>query len=180
MKKELKQFLEFNGRTIYFLAKDGIYWVAIKPICEALNVNYNRQFQNLKESKLFNQLFAIQQMVAADGKSRQMVCLPEKYIYGWLFQIKSESPDLIQYQKRCCDILFDYFHGSITNRETLIQAKTKEQIKIDSLEKEVSQIPQVKELNQLKRKQRGYSTSLKKLDQEYQHQQYELFIQSSN
>jgi len=88
-----KKFLEFNGRNIYFLAIDGKYWIAVKPICEALKVNYNRQFQNIKSDPILVQLFAEQQMVAADGKLRKMVCLPEKFIYGWIFTIQSSSQE---------------------------------------------------------------------------------------
>lgn len=62
------KFLEFNGKAVYFLAKGGSYWIAIKPICESLGVDYNRQFQNLKADKILSQLFAKQQMTGADGK----------------------------------------------------------------------------------------------------------------
>ena len=99
MNTQTKKFLEFNGRNIYFLAVDSTYWIAIKPICKALNVNYNRQFKNLKEHKLFGGLYTIQNLVASDNRIRPMIALPEKYIYSWIFQIKSNSPDLIQYQK---------------------------------------------------------------------------------
>ncbi|MEM8568318.1 MAG: hypothetical protein AAGF85_17790 [Bacteroidota bacterium] len=41
MKKHSK-FLEFNGKTIVFLAIDGEYWIALRHICEALNVSARR------------------------------------------------------------------------------------------------------------------------------------------
>ncbi len=74
-----KKFLKFNGRAIYFLSKDGTYWVVIKPICEALNVNYNRQFQNLKADEFLNQLFAEQQMVARRSWIERTVERPSYY-----------------------------------------------------------------------------------------------------
>lgn len=78
------KFLQSKGKTIFFHAVDGEYWIAIKPICEALNINYNRSFQNLKEDEILSQLFAKQQMVGADNRLRKMISLPEKYIYGSL------------------------------------------------------------------------------------------------
>lgn len=42
--KTHEKFLQFNGKTIYFQSYDGQFWIAIKPICEILNVNYNRSF----------------------------------------------------------------------------------------------------------------------------------------
>lgn len=104
MNQTVQKFLDFNGKTLMFLGKNGEYWVALKPICEALSVNYNRQYQNLKEDPIFSQLFAEQQMVAADGKLRKMICLPEKWIYGWLIQIQSNEPGLIEYKKLCYEV----------------------------------------------------------------------------
>ena len=86
-----QKFLQFNGKTIFFQAYDGQFWIAIKPICEALNLEYTRQFKNLKEDEILNQLLAEQPMVGADNRIRKMVSLPEKYIYGWLFSINSSS-----------------------------------------------------------------------------------------
>ena len=72
---------------------DGSWYVAVKPICEALNVDYTEQFKNLKEDEILSQLLCKHTTVAADNKQREMVCLPEKYIYGWLFSVKSNSPE---------------------------------------------------------------------------------------
>jgi len=131
MKNQIKKFLEFNGKTIYFLAVDGQYWIALKPICEALNVNWNRQFQNLKEDKNLCQQFAEQQMVAADGKLREMTSLPEFYIYGWIFQIQSDSEELAAYKWECYRVLYEHFHGVITGRKELLSQKARVQLEID-------------------------------------------------
>lgn len=31
MEAPIRKFLEFNKKTIYFLAVDGTYWIAVKP-----------------------------------------------------------------------------------------------------------------------------------------------------
>lgn len=36
MKKEVKKYLEFEGKSIHFLAEDRERLIAIKPICEVL------------------------------------------------------------------------------------------------------------------------------------------------
>jgi len=175
MKTEIKKFLEFNGKAVYFLAKNGTWWIAIKPICEAIGIDYNRQFQNLKSSQLFDQLFAIQQMVGADNRLRKMVCLPERYIYGWLFQIRSESPELVAYQKQCCDLLYDYFHGSITSRETLIRAKTKEEMEEDRLEGALATNQDYQHLKQIRYKKKLINKQLAELDTTIAKEQLNLF-----
>jgi hypothetical protein len=60
MKQSIKKFLEFNGKDILFFYIDGQYWVSLKPICEALNVQWVRQFKNLKEHKILGQLLSNQ------------------------------------------------------------------------------------------------------------------------
>ena len=89
MKKDIKKFLEFNGKLIYFLAVDGQYWIAIKPIMEALGVEYTRQFKNLKEDKILGAALALQPMQVPGDQTRNYACLPEFFIYGWLFSIQS-------------------------------------------------------------------------------------------
>ena len=72
MKKDVKKFLEFNGKVIYFVAADGQYWIALKPICEALGVAWKYQHERLKKDKILGQLSREIGMVAADGKLREM------------------------------------------------------------------------------------------------------------
>ena len=43
MNKQVVKFLEFKGKNIVYLSVDGTYWIAIKPVCEAISINYNRQ-----------------------------------------------------------------------------------------------------------------------------------------
>jgi hypothetical protein len=133
MKNDTKKFLEFNGKTIYFVAADGQYWIAIKPICEALGVDYERQRKNLKEEEILAQLPSEQAVVAADNKLRKMLCLPEFYIYGWIFNIQSSSPELLKYKWECYRVLYDYFHGAIIGRKSLLREKAKLKIEIDSV-----------------------------------------------
>ena len=78
MKQEY--FLSFNGKAIYFKENQNEYWIAIKPICEALNVDYIRAYKNLTKDELLSQLLSEQTMVGADDKKRKMVCLPEKWL----------------------------------------------------------------------------------------------------
>lgn len=133
MKTDSKKFLEFNGKTVFFVAVDGQYWIALKPICEALNVDYIQQFKNVKEDEILSQLLCEHTMVAADGKLRKMIALPEFNIYGWIFQIQSASPDLLKYKWECYGVLFEYFRGAITGRKNLLIQKAKAQADIDRI-----------------------------------------------
>jgi len=175
MEKSIDKFLEFNGKTIYFLAKDGQYWIAVKPICDALGINYNRQFKNLQKHRAFRQLFAKQPMTGADKKVYKMVALPECYIYGWLFNIRSESVELVNYQLQCCDILYAHFHGKITSRETVISKKSKDQIEYESLVSAWRKTPEGQRAFVIEREIRVYNSILKELDREIELNQLPLF-----
>lgn len=139
MKDSSKKFLEFNGKSILFLSKNGQWWVAIKPICDALGVSHRRQLETIKDDGILSQLYTVQGMVAADNKVREMACLPEKYIYGWLFSINSKSEKFLEFKKECYEILYNYFHGAITERTKALQEKTNTQIRIEQLENELLQ-----------------------------------------
>lgn len=130
MNKQVSKFLESNGKTLVFIAVDGQYWIALKPICEILGINFSRQLRTLKEDPIFGQLWSLQTIVAADEKSRQMASLPEKWIYGWIMQLESKSSELHQYKKLCYEVLNDYFHGTITGRKELLNQKAKAQLTI--------------------------------------------------
>lgn len=164
MDNQIKKFLEFNGKAVYFLSAKGVWWIAIKPICEALGVNYNRQFQNLKSNKTLGQLFAIQQIVAADGRLREMVCLPEFYVYGWIFKIQSESKELEAYQWKCYELLYNYFHGAVSDRYQILKAKTLEEIEIETLKQQLQEKPEYKRLVELENSAKKKSKLLQELD----------------
>ena len=66
MNKQVSKFLEFNGKTLVFIAVDLQYWIALKPICEILGINFSRQLRTLKEDPIFGQLWSLQTIVAAD------------------------------------------------------------------------------------------------------------------
>ena len=66
MNKSVKRFLQFKSKPLLFLSKDGTFWIAIKPVCEAIGVEYTRAFKNVKED-------AIQ----GDDQVRSFSCLPE-------------------------------------------------------------------------------------------------------
>ncbi len=163
MKNQIKKFLEFNGKSIHFLAVDGQYWIALKPICEALNVDYEAQRKNLKEDKILCQLPSEQTVVAADGKLRKMLCLPEFFIYGWIFNIQSASEELQAYKLECYRILYEHFHGAIVGRKELLSEKAKAQVEIDRCMNTMD--PDIAyQLQQAEKKLNQVNSELRKLD----------------
>ena len=82
MNEKVRKFLEFNGKSIHFLASDGQYWIAIKPICEVLEVDYSNEIAKIEKSDFLTEHASEHTIVSIDGELQKMVCLPEWIIYG--------------------------------------------------------------------------------------------------
>ena len=182
MKKEIKKFLEFNGKSIHFLAVDGEYWIALKPICEALGILWRHQHTKLINGEdIFGELYRDHGMVAADQRVRNMTCLPERYIYGWIFSIpysntmsEQTKQNLKTYKKECCDIIYEYFRGAIVGRKKLLQEKAKAQIEIIKVMNKL--IPEdAFRLDQANRKLKRIAYRLRSLDAEAIVEEISLF-----
>lgn len=168
MTKRIEKFLEFNGRRLSLLSVDGTWFIAIKPICEVLGIKYEHQFERLQSHKILGQLFRKHGMVAADKRMREMVCLPEKVIYGWLFSINSDSPELINYQWKCYEVLYDHFHGALTGRMNALGERSDTEIKIHELQERLNEkllgSEEFLQIQELKQKQKDIAKTLKQLD----------------
>jgi hypothetical protein len=111
--KNLSKTLHFNEKEINLVFADGQWWVAVKPVCTALGVDYIEQFKNLKSDPQLLKLLCEHTTTGADNKQYKMLCLPEKFIYGWLFSIRSGSESLNAYKMECYEVLWNHFHGRL-------------------------------------------------------------------
>lgn len=133
------QRVPFYDQEIMVIVKGNQLFVAMKPICENLAIEWDTQRKKLEKLKRkFN--YGHMTVVAADGKLRQMGCLPLEKLNGWLFTInprKTNNPELIErYQEECFDVLYKYFHkGAAINPAIIAPEKVnKAQLIIDSAE----------------------------------------------
>lgn len=121
--------VKFNGSEIQTVEKDGEVYVAMKPVVEAMGLEWSRQIRMIKKDAVLSATMVKLTMVAEDGKQREMTGLPLEYLNGWLFKINAnryndERRDLImKYQRECYKVLFDYWNngGAINEHATLEQ-----------------------------------------------------------
>ncbi len=112
---ETKAIARINETTIQVVSENGVKLVPVKPICDALGVAYEPQFQKLKDDDFLNSTITLSVTVGGDGKDREMVCIPLKYVFGWLFTInpknvKEEARESVaKYRAKCYDVLYNYF-----------------------------------------------------------------------
>lgn len=113
------QTVNFHNQSLITLQKDGIAYVAMKPICENIGLSWNAQFERLQRDEVLNSTIRMMRTVGNDGKSREMLCLPIQYLNGWLFgvdvsRVKAEIKDkIITYKKECYQVLHDYWNKGV-------------------------------------------------------------------
>lgn len=123
------QTTSFYGSDLITLKVEDVIYTAVKPIVEAMGLDWGGQQQKLsKSSDKFNCRDI--SMVAKDGKIRQMLCMPLKKLNGWLFSINPEKvradlrEKVIQYQEECFEALYNYWHNGKAERKTTVDDRT--------------------------------------------------------
>ena len=136
---ETKTIVRVNNVDI--IATSDEQMIAIRPICEALGISVERQRKKIQEDEDLNSVAALRAATGADGKRYEMLCLPVRYIFGWLFTInpanvKPEAQEAVRvYRRSCYDALYHHFFG--TQRRQLEQNRA-----------EIALLEELAELNQ--------------------------------
>ncbi|MGM0530441.1 MAG: phage antirepressor N-terminal domain-containing protein [Bacteroidota bacterium] len=171
-----RPLLEFNGKDIPYVVVEDTTFIAIRPICDALGVDYHRQYKNIKKDKILNGVLSKQPTRDSESRMRNYIMLPEKYVYGWLFKINSNIPALHEYKKKCYDILYNHFHGELTKRNDLLRKKAIAESEIQKIEKELKDSSEkYQRLNQLKGEVLRVGKEMKKNDNSVIKKQLSLF-----
>lgn len=151
------QKVNFHGNEIAVIEKDGKQYVAMKPIVEAMGLEWSQQVKNIKNDPVLSSTMGVTPIVAEDGKKREMVCLPLDYLNGWLFKIPAsrytgkKREAIIMYQKECYKALFDYFHkgAAVNPNATDEQLQALYQTLTEEMERRISAEAEMKALERL-------------------------------
>lgn len=99
--------------------------VAIRPICEALGIDWEGQRQRIERDEILSSTAFTIKAVAADGKEREMTAVPYMFIFGWLFSIdvskvnEVAKESVLKYKMECYKALFEHF----TEPQTFLKQK---------------------------------------------------------
>jgi len=114
MKAKTRTVAVINNSKIIVI-ENGEKMVPVKPICDALGIDFSRQKEKIESDEILASTIGLRPTVAADGKTREMFCIPFKYVFGWLFTInpanvKEEAREaVIQYREACYNALYQSF-----------------------------------------------------------------------
>lgn len=119
----------FHGSNLFIVNHNNEPYVPMKPVVEGMGLDWGAQQQKLRENKeKFNHIDI--DIVAADGKNREMICLPLKKLNGWLFSISPErvradlKEKVIAYQEECFVVLHDYYNKGVAVNPRIEQPAT--------------------------------------------------------
>lgn len=124
------QTISFNNQSLITIEQNGVHYVAMKPICENIGIDWRAQRQRIVRDEVLCSTVVIIPTVAEDGKNREMLCLPIQYLNGWLFGIDINrcNPEirdtLIKYKKECYQALHDYWFNGKAERKTTVDDRT--------------------------------------------------------
>ena len=105
-----------NGVNIHAMQDGAGYLVALKPVCDAVGVDYSRQLKKLRTKAWAT--VALMPTVGADLRQREMAMIDRRTFTMWLATIDTNrvSPDaapvLEAFQNDAADALDAHFHGA--------------------------------------------------------------------
>ncbi len=115
----LPQVVKFNNQDVPVFFHENKPYVAMKPICENIGLDWVSQHKRIQRNHVLNSTMVMMTIVAQDGKNREMVTLPIGFLNGWLAgvdinKVKPEIKDtLIKYQLECYDVLYKHFMSKV-------------------------------------------------------------------
>ena len=175
MEKSISKFLEFNGQAIYFLAKDGVYWIALRPICEAIGIDFDSQLKIITTDPILAPAMSMQP-VPFGTRIKKTECLPEFFVYGWIFSIQAKrDKGLHDYQWKCYELLYNHFHGTVGNRKDLLREDARLQVEKEKLLRDLETNPEWLQLVDLDKRSKKIRSELKTLDKGFYNEQLDLF-----
>ena len=115
------QTIHFHGTEIPCVQdENGEVFVAVKPICDSIGLNWERQRQTLNQHPVLESAIALYKVPTlrpgpSNAGPQEMVCLNMDYLHGWLFSInvnqvgEDARPGLMRYQRECYRVLKQHF-----------------------------------------------------------------------
>jgi hypothetical protein len=119
--------INFHGTSIPTFSVEGIVRVAMKPICDAIGLQWEAQLKRIKRHPVLNTCMSMMDaQLPGDQQRRCFITLPLSKLNGWLFGVDASRvkpqvrEKLVEYQSECFDALSDYWQkGQAANPRTV-------------------------------------------------------------
>lgn len=109
--------VDFRQDTLFAIERDDGVFVAIKPICDSLGIEWRKQQERLRRDPILSEGITMVG-VPSPGGTQETTCLSLELVNGWLFTIdESRVRDeetrqrVLTYKRECYGVLFRHFYG---------------------------------------------------------------------
>lgn len=109
------QIVNFHGAALLTVLHKDEPYVAMKPVCEAIGLDWRSQRQRIMRHEVLKSTVVMMTTVGSTNKTRDALFLPASMLNGWLFGIdikrckEAIRHKLITYQRECFKVLHDYW-----------------------------------------------------------------------
>ena len=110
--------VNFRGDDLYGFKQDDGVFLALKPMVEAMGLDWSGQLQRVKRDPILAEGMVVMPIPFGRGAGQEAVCIKLDLVNGWLFTIDSariRDDDVRQkvqtYQRECYQVLNDHFSG---------------------------------------------------------------------
>lgn len=133
---ETKIIARVNNVDIVSASEEQL--VAIKPICEAIGIDWEGQRQRIERDEILGSVACMIKATGKDDKAYEMFCLPFMYVVGWIFseEIRLAAPNHIM---ELHNALWKYLNEE---RNALITQIQEQEQRIESLRRETAELEQ--------------------------------------
>ena len=144
------EIVKVNKTEIECPYENEQHYVAVRSICQALGIDYRKQFERIKNDPILKD--AVTDTVTASDstgtRKQAMVCLPVRYIFGWIFTIDESKvserarPTFMQYKRECYDALYEHFFlrsAMYEQRERMLEKKREELSELEGKKQEAAE-----------------------------------------
>ncbi|MBC9130730.1 ORF6C domain-containing protein [Frischella sp. Ac13] len=113
--------IQFHNQQLIVLNHQNKPYVAMKPVCENIGLNWAAQFKRIQRHHVLSQGVVMMTIPSKSG-TQEYICLPISMINGWLFGIETSrvKPEiratLEQYQLECFDVLYNHFMPKVAQQ----------------------------------------------------------------
>lgn len=111
--------VEFHGTPLTVITSEvGQRFVAMRPICDAIGLQWEAQLKRIKRSEILSEGMSIMDTPSAGGVQKT-VCLLLDYLNGWLFgiEVNRAKPEIRErlkaYQRECYQALHAYWNEGL-------------------------------------------------------------------
>lgn len=110
--------VNFRGDDLYGFKQDDGTFLALKPMVEAMGLDWSAQYRRVQRDPILAEGIAIMATPFGRGGDQDALCIKLELVNGWLFTIDSSrikdeavKQKVQTYQRECYQVLHDHFSG---------------------------------------------------------------------